>query len=523
MDVSGSNWHFHDDYIPSMVGSGGASPEYGIDHIIQTGGNVNSFIDIDNLTVGGTANSVAPTCIFQSAGRTDHVTISNCRTQGVTYLASSVGIGGYPTGDIGGSGNSTTGLTALFVNSNGYNWTLSGQFASTASASAGSGTLTVQTSGTGNGFATAVITGTGANAIWAFTGGLSTTGTTSLGNGVITVTPSTAPAIFVGINSPVLSDAYLTFSANGVMDWITGASKDFATTMPYIIYNQANSFLGEEITAGDVVTLAAGTLTVNPGLGINITGSAGFSGNTTTTGTATAAALTLQSGTNNGTLTASGSGFLSTAGSILSYGEMIAQNGYYFNLSGGAVDTNWSWKYANGIPGSPHSVTGGQYFTIYNGVTYGLAILNTSNTHLFDIQGSDGAAWFSGSLSVTGILTAPLPITDPSQSNVPFAQSGSPVPILSGYTKSAIAIWSGSSNAALTGTYGAIASYQDFSVPVTGFVPGDIINVTGSGAPPASIALGATWPVASGTVGIRVNSDANIGATTSNWIIRTAH
>ncbi|MCF7843688.1 DUF5011 domain-containing protein [Candidatus Gracilibacteria bacterium] len=82
-------------------------------------------------------------------------------------------------------------------------------------------------------------------------------------------------------------------------------------------------------------------------------------------------------------------------------GDVTINSGskYYFSENGSNPDTNWSLGY--NVLGGGNLVTGaGVSQTIFNGSGYGYLIKNTSGTPLFEIQGSDGKAIFTGNVGI---------------------------------------------------------------------------------------------------------------------------
>jgi hypothetical protein len=79
--------------------------------------------------------------------------------------------------------------------------------------------------------------------------------------------------------------------------------------------------------------------------------------------------------------------------------NIIAGSKYYFSVNGASPDTNWSLHY-NSSPGGGLVSTAGLIETVFNGAGYGHILKNTSGTSLFEVQGSDGKAYFAGYVGI---------------------------------------------------------------------------------------------------------------------------
>ncbi|TSD04966.1 MAG: YapH protein [Parcubacteria group bacterium Greene0714_7] len=79
--------------------------------------------------------------------------------------------------------------------------------------------------------------------------------------------------------------------------------------------------------------------------------------------------------------------------------NIISGSKYYFSVNGASPDTNWSLHY-NSSPGGGIVSTAGLIETVFNGAGYGHILKNTSGTSLFEVQGSDGKAYFAGNVGI---------------------------------------------------------------------------------------------------------------------------
>jgi hypothetical protein len=161
IDISGSDWILKNIKVP----------QFGKSYANNTGAYLfgvhqnSSYVTIDGVQVGGTANATGFPTLIDVTGPADHLTVSNVRGTGLSYY----GFAYDGQSDIGGSGNQLDGLTATLGAQNGGSWfPVWGQFTKTLGGQAAdnySGSVLLA-AGTDSSFqspaSTAALTGAGA-------------------------------------------------------------------------------------------------------------------------------------------------------------------------------------------------------------------------------------------------------------------------------------------------------------------------------------------------------------------------